>query len=180
MDCPDYTDFLETTLWLLLKEYKPNNIYNTDETSLFYKTLANRTYAFSAETVRGSKYLNSKDRLILMLCTNITGTDKLSPLIIGKAAQPLKRKGIGLSDLNIDYYHSSNDWMTAVVFEHWLGKWNERLARQKCHIFLLVDVDNDPSHITKEYLNIRVQYLPPNSTSKLQPQNQGIICVCVN
>ena len=85
-----------------------------------------------------------------MPCTNMKGTDKLPPLIIGKAAQPhaLKRKGIGLSDLKVDYYHNSNGWMTIVVFEHWLGKWNERLARQKCHILLLVD--NAPSHITKE------------------------------
>ena len=85
LDCPDYTDFMETTLWLLLQEYKPNKIYNANETSLFYKALANRIYAFSAETVRGSKYLNSKDRLSLMLHTNMTGTDKLPPLIIGKA-----------------------------------------------------------------------------------------------
>ena len=49
LDCPDYTDFLETTLKLLLQEYKPNDIYNDDEASLFYKALANRTYAFSAE-----------------------------------------------------------------------------------------------------------------------------------
>ena len=66
--------------------------------------------------------------------------------------------------------------MTAVVFEHWLEKWNERLARQKCHILFLVD--NAPSHITKEYSNIRVQYLPLNTTSELQPLDQGIIHGC--
>ena len=85
LDCPDYTDFMETTLWPLLQEYEPNNIYNANETSLFYKALANRTYVFSAETVRGSKYLNSKDRLSLMLSTNMTCTDKLPPLIIDNA-----------------------------------------------------------------------------------------------
>ena len=51
LDCPDCTAFMETTLWPLLQEYKPNNIYNANETSLFYKALANRMYAFSAETV---------------------------------------------------------------------------------------------------------------------------------
>ena len=35
-----------------------------------------------------------------------------------------------------------------------------------------------PAYIIKEYSNIRVQYLPPNTTSKLQPLDQGIICVC--
>ena len=63
----------------------------------FYKALANRTYAFGNETICGSRYLNSKDRLSLMLCTNMTGTAKLPPLLIGKAARSaaLKRKGIG-------------------------------------------------------------------------------------
>ena len=66
--------------------------------------------------------------------------------------------------------------MTAVVFEHWLDKWNERLARQQSHILLLIE--NAPSHITKEYSNIRVEFLQPNTTPKLQPLDQGIICIC--
>ena len=162
--------FSSQILWTFschFQAYEPNDIYNVNETSLLYKALAKRIYAFSTETVRGSKYLNSKDRLSLVLCTNMTGTDKLPPLIICKAEWPhaLKRKGTGLNDLKVDYYHNSNGWRTAVVFEHWLKKWNESLTRQKCHILLLVD--NAPSHITKEYSNIRVQYLPPNTTSKL-------------
>ena len=46
LDCPDYSDFMENTLKPLLQEYQPNDIYNADETSFFYKMLANRTYAF--------------------------------------------------------------------------------------------------------------------------------------
>ena len=87
-----------------------------------------------------------------------------------------KEKRHWFQKFKVDYYHHSNDWMTAVVFEHWLGKWNKRLARQKCLILLLVD--NTPSLIAKEYSNIRVQYLLPNTTSKLQQLDQGIICVC--
>ena len=95
--------------------------------------LANRIYAFVDKTVQGSKHINSKDGLSLLLCMNMTGTDKLPPLLIGKAARlhALKRKGVGLSKLKINYYLNSNRWMTAVVFEHWLDKWNERLARQQ-------------------------------------------------
>ena len=100
------------------------------------------------------------------------------PLLIGKATRPatLNRKGIVLSQLKVNYYHNSNGWMTSVVFEHWLDQWSERLAKQRWHILLLID--NAPSHITKEYSNIRVQFLPPNKISKLQPLNQVIIQVC--
>ena len=51
LNCPDYSDFMENTLKPLLQEYQPNDIYNADETSFFYKILANGTYAFAYETV---------------------------------------------------------------------------------------------------------------------------------
>ena len=35
LDCPDYSDFLENTWKPLLQEYKPNDIYNADETHFF-------------------------------------------------------------------------------------------------------------------------------------------------
>lgn len=173
LDCPDYTNFVEQTLAPLLMEYEPRDIYNADETSLFGKALPTKTYAFRGEDVKGKKL--SKDRLTLMLCTNMNGTDKLRPLLIGKSKKPqcLARKGLGLSDLKVDYYSNSNGWMTSVIFEHWLMKWNERLAREKRKVLLLID--NAPSHITNTMSNIRIQFLPPNTTSKLQPLDQGVI-----
>ena len=54
-----------------------------------------------------------------------------------------------------------------------MKNWNDELARQRCHILLLID--NAPSHIIDEYSNIKIQFLPPNTTSKIQPLKQGII-----
>ena len=54
-----------------------------------------------------------------------------------------------------------------------MKNWNDELARQRHHILLLID--NAPSHIVDEYSNINIQFLPPNTTSKIQPLNQGII-----
>ena len=57
---------MDNILKSLLQEYQPNDIYNADETSFFYKMLANRTYAFEDETVQDSKHLNSKNRLSVL------------------------------------------------------------------------------------------------------------------
>ena len=86
----------------------------------------------------------------------MTGTDKLPPVIISKAARPhaLKKKSITLSQLKVDYYHNSNGWMTAVIFEHWLEKLNEKLAKQGHHILLLIDNTPSTSQVFKHQSSV--------------------------
>ena len=52
LDCPDYTQFMEEVLTPLLMQYEPQDVYNADETSLYYKCLPDRIYAFEHERVR--------------------------------------------------------------------------------------------------------------------------------
>ena len=63
--------------------------------------------------------------------------------------------------------------MTGPVFDLWLTDWNNNVIKQNHHVLLLID--NAPGHVIGEYSNIRIQFLPPNTTSKLQPLDQGII-----
>ena len=63
-----------------LKEYSPADIYNADETALFYKLMPNKTLELKGNKCFGGK--SSKERITALLCTNSTGTDKLKPLII--------------------------------------------------------------------------------------------------
>ena len=95
LDCPDYSQFIEEVLKPLMEEYEPQNIYNADETTLFYKSLSNRTMSFDNEEVHGSKLYQSKDCMSLLLCTNMNGSEKLNQVLIGKAACPtaLKKHG---------------------------------------------------------------------------------------
>ena len=131
--------------------------------------------SFDGEQPTGSKPTSSKDHLSLMLCANMTGTDKWKPVLIGKAANPacLKKKGLTIANLGVDYYHNAKGWMTGAVFDLWLSEWNRELYKQKRKITLLVD--NAPGHIADDYDNIKLVFLPPNTTSKLQPLDQGII-----
>ena len=110
-----------------------------------------------------------------MFTVNMTGSDKRPPLVIGKAARPsaLKKKNVLLKNLKIEYYNNTRAWMNGPIFHSYMKNWNDELARQRRHILLLID--NAPSHIVDEYLNITIQFLPPNTTSKIQPLDQGII-----
>ena len=175
LDCPDYSQFIEEVLKPLMEEYESQNIYNADETSLFYKSLSNCTMSFDGEEVHGSKLHQSKDRMSLLLCTNMNGSEKSNPVLIGKAAHPTaqKKHSVTFKDLGVEYFWNQKGWMTGPVFDLWLTDWNNNLIKQNCYVLLLID--SAPGHIIGKYSNIRIQFLPPNTTAKLQPLDQGII-----
>ena len=56
------------------------NIFNIDETALFYKLLPSTTKATSQS--QGQKI--DKDRLTVAFIVNAVGNDKIKPIIIGK------------------------------------------------------------------------------------------------
>jgi hypothetical protein len=69
----------------------------------------------------------------------------------------------------------SKAWMTSELFLEWLQKLDARFRREKKHVALIVD--NAPCHPRPESPlgNIELVFLPPNTTSKTQPMDQGII-----
>jgi len=74
-----------------LEAFDPEQIYNIDETGLYFRCLPNRAYvmAGSKRRARGSKAMKNKDRVTLVLAVNATGSHKIPVAIIGKAAVPL-------------------------------------------------------------------------------------------
>ena len=63
--------------------------------------------------------------------------------------------------------------MNGAILHSCMKHCNEELGRQRRHMLLLSD--NAPSHIVDECSNIKIEFLPPNTTSKIQPLDQGII-----
>jgi hypothetical protein len=65
-------------------ELGPDDVYNADETGLFFRAHPNKTLA--TEAVRGQK--RAMDRITALLCTNVSGSDKHKPLLIHKSKKP--------------------------------------------------------------------------------------------
>ena len=71
----------------ILSHYDASDIYNVDESGIFYQCLPNKTVTLPAERAsRGMK--ESKQRLTMLIGANMTGEDKLDSLIIGKSVNP--------------------------------------------------------------------------------------------
>ena len=73
-----------TKLQGVLKDYALKDIFNFDETGLFYRLEPNKTLA--SGPVKGTK--KCKDRISVGLCANADGSEKLVPVLIHKAKNP--------------------------------------------------------------------------------------------
>ena len=65
--------------------------------------------------------------------------------------------------------------MTSAIFVQFIKKLERKMRRQKRKIILLVD--NAPSHSVNDLQlhYVRVEFLPPNTTSEIQPMDAGVI-----
>lgn len=95
----------------LLTNYTPQNIFNADESGLFYKCLPDPTLAFKEEKYHGGKH--SKERVTIFFAANMDGSEKLKPLLIGESAKPRCFKGI--KSFPLTYYPNGKAWMTATM-----------------------------------------------------------------
>jgi len=94
----------------------PDQVYNADESGLFWKMLPEKTYvAQSEKTAPGRKA--EKARITFLACTNATGHHKLKPLVIGRAKKPRSFKA--WDAIPVDYQASKCAWMTANIFKEW-------------------------------------------------------------
>lgn len=148
-----------------IKEYKPENVYNLDETALFWRLLPSKTYAFTDESSYGNK--KSKERITVVVITNADGSDRTC-VMIGKSVRPLAFRGI--NHFPIDYYHQKNSWINSEIYRKILVKLNLKFKKSNRNILLFVD--NCRTHLEKiDLSNITVEFFPPNTTSKLQVLN---------
>ncbi|GBM18493.1 Tigger transposable element-derived protein 4 [Araneus ventricosus] len=172
VDDNDSENWIKETLSKILKDYKPGNIFNADETALFFQCLPQKILAFKKEKCFEGK--QSKVRLTVMLGGNMTGHQKFKPLVIGRSKNPRCFKGA--KSLEVDYDLNQKSWMTSEICEKWVQKLDKRMIAE-CRKIALV-FDNCPAHpkeINQKLKNVTVFYLPPNTTSKLQPMDQGVI-----
>ena len=159
----------ETTLQTILNNYEKKDIYNADEFGLFYQMLPKKTYHFKNEKCTGGKH--SKIRLTGMAAANMMG-DKLPMFVIGKAAKPRCFKNI--RQLPCMYRGQKKSWMSSELFEQWVRELDRKFKLEGRKIALIID--NCPAHPHIDGLQaIELFFLPPNTTSRLQPMDQGVI-----
>ena len=152
-------------------KYDACDIYNCDETGLYFRALPEGTMCFKSEKLSGSK--KAKQRLTVLLTTNMDGSDKRMPLVIGKSMKPRCFRGVW--SMPVKYTANKNAWMTAAIFQDWINELEKMMGKKGRKVCLLLD--NCSAHnIEKDHLkHVEVVFLLANTTSSVQPLDQGII-----
>lgn len=150
--------------------YSLTNIFNCDETALFYRAMPNRSLVVKNDSCHG--LTSSKERLTILFCCSAAG-EKLQPLVIGKSAHPRCFKGRQNELHGIQYESSRKAWITREGFHRWLTGLNNKMTFERRHILMVLD--NCSSHADVQLSNVKLVFLPPHSTSQLQPLDAGII-----
>ena len=107
----------------LLKDYQPRDIFNADETGLYWRAIPDGTMSFKGAEASGAKI--AKDRMTLLLACNMDGSEKLEPLVIGKSKNPRCFKNV--TKLPVPYDANKNAWMTAEIWKGWLIKLDKKM-----------------------------------------------------
>ncbi|CAH2315065.1 tigger transposable element-derived 1-like [Pelobates cultripes] len=157
-------EFAKEFLEVLLSEgYLPQQVFNCDETGLYWKRMPKRTFITEEETsLPGHKPM--KDRLTFLFCANASGDLKIKPLLV---------------------YHSENPWAfkkhkwVNAVFDPAVKKY---LVDNNLPLKAMLLMDNAPAHppgleedLLEDFNFIKVMFLSPNTTPLLQPMDQQVI-----
>lgn len=163
------------------KNLTAEQVYNADESGLYWRLLPDYTLASGNEqSASGRKMM--KMRVTFMPCANAAGTHKLQLLVVGKSKNPRAFKS---TRLPVCYRSQKNAWVTKDVFLEWFK--TEFIPAVRRHLLsvnlpphALLLLDNCPGHPSADELvsedgNIFAMFLPPNTTACIQPMDQNVI-----
>ena len=160
--------------------YTEDQIFNADEFGHWWKLPPTRTIKRKSRQTAGLKL--QKSRSSVLLGGNASGDHKLKPFFIHKSLNPRCFKRVkDKSRLPVIWSANKKAWMTATLFEKWftenfIPEVKAYCGRKKIPFKILLLLDNCTAHPDLSHIdpNVKVMFLPPNTTSLIQPMDQGL------
>ncbi|XP_070611616.1 zinc finger protein 277 isoform X2 [Erythrolamprus reginae] len=161
--------------------YLPEQVFNMDETGLFWKRMPSRTFLMQDEA-KAPGFKAQKDRVTLIMCGNAAGF-LMKPGLIYKSRNPRALKNRNKDALPVYRMHNPKAWITKPLTRDWfhqcfIPQVKDYLAAKGLNFKVLLLMDNAGGHddLAHEHAGVQVEFLPPNTTSLIQPMDQGVIC----
>jgi hypothetical protein len=82
-----------------------------------------------------------------------------------------------LTNVGVNYKWNTKAWIKALIFQEWIISFDKIIRFKNPARKVILILDNAVCHNLNgiELKNVKLKFLPPNTTSKLQPLNVGII-----
>ena len=159
--------------------YEPEQVFNMDETGLLWKRMPSRTFIMQGEA-KAPGFKAQKDRLTLVMCGNAAAF-MIKPGLIYRSKNPRALKTKNKDALPVYWMHNAKAWMTKALNLDWFK--NCFIPKFKCYwrgkgldFKVVLLVDNAGGHADDlAYDGVQIEFPPPNTTSLIQPMDQGII-----
>ncbi|GBM46116.1 Jerky -like [Araneus ventricosus] len=123
-----------------------------------------------------------KDRVTILGCANASGSHRVKLTLVGKSKKPRCFKNINKTALPVHYMHQESAWMNFRLFSEWFHdcfipevKKNLKKLKLKKAILLIDNASSHPDVETLKAESITCIFMLPNTTTILQPMDQGVI-----
>lgn len=101
----------------IIRNYHPDDVYNTDEVAYFYNAVPRALICIIADPSPPLKL--QKLRVTFVVATNASETDKLPLMVLGVSHRP---RWFQQRPADVEYVGTPKDWTTMPLFRAWLLK----------------------------------------------------------
>ncbi|KAG7264811.1 hypothetical protein CRUP_005580 [Coryphaenoides rupestris] len=124
-DTASREEWLEDEWGQMRQDYAEEDIWNADESGIYFRALPDGTLTFKSDNKRGGK--RSKERITALFACSAAGGKK-ELFVIGKRQNPRCFKNV--RTLPVRYAANASAWMTGNLFVEWLKDWDHKLGRE--------------------------------------------------
>ena len=147
-----------------------------DESGCFFNAFPSKGLAQKRKKCKGGK--KSKQRMTVAFFVNADGGEVDKPIVIWKSkkARCFKRTNAASKLKKVSYFADAKSWMQIDIIEKVLEKLNYIMKLENRNVLLFLDnAPVHPENLVGKYSNIKIVFLPKNTTSRLQPLDASII-----
>nr|XP_058901570.1 tigger transposable element-derived protein 1-like [Kogia breviceps] len=157
-------------------------VFNVDETRLFWRRLAGGTAPSTAEKP-GPGFTAAQGLLTLLLGSNAAGDFKLKPLLVYPSENPCALRGFPKPDLPVLWRSHRRAWVTVSLFQEWFVHFFCPAVERYCArhglpykaLLVLDSTPGRPGNLDDLSDHVRVEYLPKDTTALIQPMTQDVV-----